>query len=161
MKNNHSAKASALSNFVIRTETIGEKIPAVPLDAPELIFEFHRKYLQSTMQEGKEHLHVLLLDARLRIIGSHLVSMGGLTECPTHPREILRPVIIAGAYGFALTHNHPSGDPSPSRADEIFTRRISEAANLMQIRFLDHVVIGEHQAGKRPYYSFREAGTIA
>lgn len=151
---------SSISNFVIRTERIGEAIPAVQTDAPELIYEYHRKHIAPTMQDGKEHLHVLLLDARLRTIGFHLVAMGSLTECTAHPREILRPVIVAGAYGFALTHNHPSGDPSPSRADEVFTRRISEAADLLQIRLLDHVVIGEPWAGRSPYYSFREAGVI-
>jgi DNA repair protein RadC len=67
---------------------------------------------------------------------------------------------MAGAYGFALTHNHPSGDPSPSRADEVFTRRMVQAAELLQIRFLDHVVIGEPAGGRTPYYSFREAGVI-
>jgi DNA repair protein RadC len=57
-------------------------------------------------------------------------------------------------------HNHPSGDPSPSRQDEVFTRRLIEAAELMDLRFLDHVVVGSSEAGRRPYYSFREAGII-
>jgi DNA repair protein RadC len=69
-------------------------------------------------------------------------------------------VITRGAYGFVLVHNHPSGDPSPSRADEEATNRIIEASKLMQVRFLDHVIIGKPSPGRTPYYSFREAGFI-
>ena len=75
-------------------------------------------------------------------------------------QEILRPVITRGAYGFILIHNHPSGDPSPSRADELITRRIVEAAKLMQVCFLDHVIIGRPSPGRAAYYSFREAGLV-
>lgn len=151
---------TTLDHFIIRTERIGEAIPAVTADAPEQIYRFHKEHLQPTMQDGKEHLHVILLNSRLRVIGTHLVSMGSLTETSSHPREVLRPVILAGAYGFALTHNHPSGDPSPSMGDNRFTRRLIEAADLLSLRFLDHVVIGEPEAGRSPFYSYREAGVI-
>jgi DNA repair protein RadC len=69
-------------------------------------------------------------------------------------------VITRGAYGFILLHNHPSGDPSPSRADEIVTRQVVEAAKLMQVCFLDHVIIGRPSPGRAAYYSFREAGLV-
>jgi DNA repair protein RadC len=58
-------------------------------------------------------------------------------------------------------HNHPSGDCSPSRSDESTTRRVGEASNLLQIRFIDHVIVGDPAPGRSPYYSFREAGLIA
>jgi DNA repair protein RadC len=70
-------------------------------------------------------------------------------------------VITRGAYGFVLIHNHPSGDPSPSKADELITRRLLEAANFMQVCFFDHVIIGKPSPGRLPYYSFREAGIVA
>lgn len=149
-----------LDQFIIRTERVGEPIPKITASAPEAIYDFHRSSIQPGMQAGKENLHVILLDSRLRVLGFHLVSMGSLTETSAHPREIFRPVILAGAYGFAVTHNHPSGDPDPSRQDEVFTRRLIEGADLLQLRFLDHVVIGEPDAGRSPYYSFREAGVI-
>jgi DNA repair protein RadC len=57
-------------------------------------------------------------------------------------------------------HNHPSGDPGPSRADEAITRRINEAATLLQVRLIDHVIIGEPSPGRKPYFSFRECGLI-
>jgi len=158
---NHTNQVkTTLSNFVIRTERVGEPILPIPCDAPERIYAYHGEHIAPTMQDGKEHLHVLLLDSRLRVIGFHLVSMGSLTEATAHPREILRPVILAGAYGFAMTHNHPSGDPSPSHQDEMMTRRMVEAADLLSLRLLDHVIIGEPAGGRSPYYSFREAGII-
>jgi DNA repair protein RadC len=86
--------------------------------------------------------------------------MGTVSETTAHPREILRPVITRGAHGFVLIHNHPSGDPSPSRADEVVTRRIAEAAKMMQVEFLDHVIIGRPSQGRSAYYSFREAGVV-
>jgi DNA repair protein RadC len=150
-----------LSNFRIKTERIGELIPAIPADSPELLHAYWKEQIECTLQcAEKEHLHVILLDAKLNAIGFHLVAMGTLTEVTAHPREIIRPLIIAAAYGFAITHNHPSGDPSPSRQDEIFTRRMVEAADLMQLRMLDHLVIGQPRPGRSPYYSFRENGII-
>ena len=75
----------------------------------------------------------------------------------------LRPVIIGAAYGFLLVHNHPSGDPSPSRADRELTERIKKAAELMQLRFVDHVIVTDAAhliPGCAPCFSFREAGLI-
>ena len=149
-----------LSQFRIRTERIGEAIPAVEADAPEKIWRYWLEHVAKDIQQDKEHLHVLLLNSRLKIIGFHLVSMGSLTETSSHPREVLRPVILAGAYGFVLTHNHPSGDPSPSRGDDLFTRRLIEAADLLVLKFLDHVVIGQPETGRNAYYSYREAGIV-
>jgi DNA repair protein RadC len=88
------------------------------------------------------------------------ISLGSLNECLAHPRDILRPVISHNAYGFILVHNHPSGDPSPSEADRRLTVRISEAARLLQVNLLDHLIVGTPAPGRLPYFSFREAGVI-
>jgi DNA repair protein RadC len=150
-----------LDQFVIRTERVGEPIPPITADTPEMIHEFHELVIRPTMHEGKEHLHVVLLNSRLRVIGYHLVSIGGLNETQAHPREIFRPVILSGAYAFVVTHNHPSGDPSPSRADENITRRLLDAASIMQVRMIDHLIAADEPMRGRPrYYSFREAGII-
>jgi len=101
------------------------------------------------------------VDTRLRLIGYTVVSVGTVSETSAHPREILRPVIVAAAHGFILLHNHPSGDASPSRADEMITRRIVEAAGIMQLHLLDHVICGTPAPGRTGYYSFREAGLIS
>ena len=152
------AKASKLAAaFELGTRVAREQLHAVPLDTPELIHEFFAPQLRHLTQE---QVVVAVLDSRLRHIGTNIVSVGTVNESSAHPREILRPVITRGAHGFVLIHNHPSGDPSPSRADETVTRRLIEAANLMQVVFLDHVIIGRPSPGREPYFSFREAGLV-
>ena len=83
------------------------------------------------------------------------MSIGSLNEAIVHPREVFRPLIAVAAFAFVLVHNHPSGVPDPSKADKILTRRLQGAADLMAIRFLDHVITGENC-----YYSFSEDGLL-
>ena len=131
-------------------------------DTPEKLRDFWRTIIaeQPDYEPDKESVVVVLLNTRLRPYAWNRVSLGTVNESTAHPREILRPVICGGAYGFVLMHNHPSGDPSPSRSDESTTRRVVEAANIMQVRFVDHVIVGEPLPGRADYYSFREAGLI-
>lgn len=152
------AKASKLAAaFELGIRVAREQLRCLPLDTPELIHEFFGPQMRHLVQE---QVIVAVLDSRLRHIGTNVVSIGTVNESSAHPREILRPVITRGAHGFVLVHNHPSGDPSPSRSDETVTRRLKEAATLMQVFFLDHVIIGKPAPGRQPYYSFREAGVI-
>lgn len=102
----------------------------------------------------REHIVELILNTKLNIIGHHLISIGSLNECICHPREVLRPAIIHSAYAFLLMHNHPSGDTAPSAPDFRITKSLREASNIMQITFLDHIIVGSE------YYSFRESGII-
>jgi DNA repair protein RadC len=78
-----------------------------------------------------------------------------------HPREIFRPAISHSAYALVVVHNHPSGDVSPSEADTRLTRRIAEAAKILQIQLLDHVIVGQPLADRQGYFSFKEAGVIS
>jgi DNA repair protein RadC len=147
--------------FVLREETpiFGEK-PL--LDSPEKLYYFFRDTVMAdeTFEFNKEHIVVAVLDCRHRLVGYNIVSIGTVSETTAHPREILRPVIVLGGYSFAMFHNHPSGDPSPSRADELVTRRMVEAAKMLQIDMLDHVIVGRPAPGRSGYFSFKEAGTI-
>ncbi len=152
------AKASKLAAaFELGIRVAREQLRQTQLDCPELIYEFFAPQLRHLTQE---QVVVAVVDTRLRHIGTTVVSIGTVNESTAHPREILRPVITRGAHGFVLIHNHPSGDPSPSRADEVVTRRLVEASSLMQVCFLDHVIIGKPSPGKSPYFSFREAGLV-
>ena len=96
---------------------------------------------------------MILLDTRYRLIRVHPiqeVSLGSVNESIAHPRDIFRPAVISSAYAVIVVHNHPSGDASPSQTDHSLTRRLAEAAELMQIKLLDHIIIGapaEGQAG--------------
>jgi DNA repair protein RadC len=127
------------------------------LDTPEAIYEVFAPQLGHLVQE---QVMVALVNARLQLEGTEMVSKGTVNESSAHPREVLRAVVTRNSYGFVLIHNHPSGDPSPSRADEQVTRRMVEAAGLMQVKFLDHVIIGRPAAGRLGYFSFREAGLV-
>jgi DNA repair protein RadC len=146
----------------ITVTSVREDVCTYNTDTPEALHRFWVDVIakQPDHEPDKEAVVVVMMNARLRPHAWHRVSLGSVSECSAHPREIFRPVIAAGAYGFALTHNHPSGDPSPSRADEAITRRINEAATLLQIRLIDHVIIGEPAPGRQPYFSFKEAGLL-
>lgn len=89
-----------------------------------------------------EELWMLMLDARHRIVRELMVARGSLTGVEVHPREIFRPAIAEGAAAIILAHNHPSGDPMPSRADVELTNRLLQVAELVGIPLLDHIVIG-------------------
>ena len=152
------AKASKLAAaFELGTRVAREQLRDVSLETPELIHNFFGPQLRHLSQE---QVMVAVLDTRLRHVATTVVSVGTVNDSSAHPREILRPVITRGAYGFILIHNHPSGDPSPSRSDEIVTKRVVEAAKLMQVCFLDHVIIGRPSPGRNADYSFREAGLV-
>ena len=110
---------------------------------------------------SQEVLRCVLLDTRQSLISLVDITKGTLNEALAHPREIFRPAIAHSAYSFILVHNHPSSDPNPSEADIRLTRRISEAANILQIQLVDHVIIGQSMNGRQGYFSFREAGIIA
>ena len=107
-----------------------------------------------------ESLYVMLVDTRLCHIRSIPISKGTVNATISHPRDILSPVITSQAYGFVLIHNHPSGNPSPSPADNEVTKQVIAAAKLMQIKFIDHIIIGQSIDGKAPYFSYRESGQI-
>jgi len=115
---------------------------------------------QPDHEPDKECVVAVMLNTRLQAYAWNLVSLGTVSESSAHPREVFRPVIAAGAHAFCLMHSHPSGDPSPSQADERVTRRMVECAELLQIRMLDHIIIGTPAPGRSPYFSFREAGLV-
>lgn len=154
-----SAKAARiLAAFELAVRLAKEQIQIAPLDNPERIYGLFGPQLSHLPHE---RVLVATVDARLSHSHTTLVSVGTVSECTAHPREVMRPVIARAAYGFVLIHNHPSGDPSPSRADESITRRIAEVAGIMQVEFLDHVIIGKPCPGRSPYFSFREAGILS
>src|SRR6266404_2682011 len=107
-----------------------------------------------------ESLRVVLLDTRYRLMRIESVSVGSMNESIAHPREIFRPAITYSAYAVIVVHNHPSGDPSPSQTDHSLTRRLAEAAELLQIKLLDHIIIGAPSDTTPGYFSFKEAGVL-
>ncbi len=117
-------------------------------DAAKLVMEDLR-YLQ------QECLVAVFLDTRNQVIRVHTLSVGTLTGSPAHPREIFKEALAHGSANLILCHNHPSGDPSPSREDIALTSRLRQAGELMGVPLLDHIIIG---GGK--YVSLKEAGKM-
>ena len=152
------AKAAQLcASFEIASRIAKESVISTPINSPENIYNAMVPQLR---HQNTESLHVMLADTRLNHIRTISISQGTVNQTTCHPRDVLRPVITNQAYGFVLIHNHPSGDPSPSLADDNMTKRIIKAAELMQVRFVDHIIIGQSIDGRDPYYSYRESGDL-
>jgi DNA repair protein RadC len=117
--------------------------------------DFFEHYGPLLRDHKKERFLTVLLDVHNRRIGEHVVSEGGLTQTPVHPREVFRPAIREAADAVAFVHNHPSGDPTPSEDDIDMTRRLKEAGELCGIRVIDHVIIGNNR-----FTSFLEEGLL-
>ncbi len=143
--------------FEMAKRVAREEFRSRPLTSPEEVYAFLGPEMRAL---PREVVRLLLLDTKGCLIRMEQVSSGSVNETVAHPREILRPAVTHSAHSFILVHNHPSGDPTPSAADRQVTRRISEAANIFQIRFNDHIIFGHPQDGKPPYFSFREAGIL-
>ncbi|MDH5763148.1 MAG: DNA repair protein RadC [Nitrospinota bacterium] len=103
----------------------------------------------------KEVVKIALLDNKLHIINDFVISEGSVDSSIVHPREVMIPAIRESATKIVLLHNHPSGDPTPSRADIEITHRVSKAGNIIGIQLLDHIIIGGTE-----YYSFADEGMI-
>lgn len=131
--------------------------PAQRLEGPEDALSFWNNHVATSpcFDEMREHLVVVTCDNKLKVTGWHIVSVGTLEECLAHPREILVPVLLNRASLFFLMHNHPSGEASPSRADRELTKRINDAAELLQIRLVDHIITARTES-----FSFREEGLV-
>ena len=123
-------------------------------------FQNSRDLFQSFREEfaalDREFFFMITLDSKNRTIGYHTISMGSLSSSVVHPREVFKPAILENSAAVIFLHNHPSGDPAPSREDRECTSRLTAAAKILRIRVLDHVVFGETE-----YFSFADAGIIA
>ena len=134
-----------------------ETLSSQKIDSPELVNVLVGAEMRMLR---KESLRVILLDTRYHLIRIQEVSTGSMNESIAHPREIFHPAVASSAYAVIVVHNHPSGDTSPSQADHSLTRRLAEAAELLQIKLLDHIIIGAPANGSGGYFSFKEAGVL-
>ena len=109
-----------------------------------------------------EHAWLVCLDQRHRVLATEELSKGGLNATILDVRTIIRSALQHQATTFCLAHNHPSGDPSPSASDIKVTSRIQKAADLMELRLADHIILGTKGADPQGqgYFSFFEAGML-
>ena len=120
----------------------------VTIKKPEDVYNY---FVDELKDKKKEHFYTLLLNSKNKIIKKELISVGTLDTSLVHPREIFKEAIKNSAAGIILVHNHPSGDPEPSQEDEEISERLFDAGELLNIKVLDHVIIG-----KDKYHSFKE-----
>ena len=127
-----------------------EKAPL--FSTPEEAYRYMRpRYVN----ERREHFDVLLMTNRNKLICRHRVSTGSLTSSVVHPREVFHPVVRESAAGVIFVHNHPSGDPSPSREDVDITHRLRQVGEVLGIRIHDHIVCGHDR-----FFSFNREGLL-
>jgi len=128
------------------------KNPVKKISSAKDVFDYFHERLKD---EKQENFYVLILNGQNHIIKEELISKGVLDSAILHPREVFKPAIKNSASKLILVHNHPSGDPKPSKEDRDFTRELCQAGNVMQVKILDHVIIGDNQ-----HYSFADSGEL-
>lgn len=110
---------------------------------------------QFLMKETKEQFITLHLDGKNRIICMEIVSIGSLNQSIVHPREVFKTALLSSAAAIICVHQHPTGDPTPSSEDIAITKRLKEVGDIIGIKLLDHIIVGENQ-----YLSFVERGLL-
>jgi len=122
----------------------------------------YRHFIPLTAGLDVEKFWIICLNRKYRLLKRAEITSGTATSSLAHPREVFREAIRCNASAIVAAHNHPSGDPAPSKADLEITRQLRSAAEIVGIELLDHVIIGQpgadpHRLG---YYSFRDAGLL-
>jgi len=110
------------------------------------------------LDKGKEHFWTMILDSQNVITEIHLIGLGALDGVYTKPREIFRPAVIGNALNIILSHNHPSGNVKPSTEDITETVRYRNAGEILGIKVLDHIIIGNRADNE--HYSFADRGLM-
>ncbi|MDX1624680.1 MAG: DNA repair protein RadC [Gemmatimonadota bacterium] len=103
----------------------------------------------------RERFLALCLNTRNELVREYVVSVGSLNASIVHPREVYKPALACSAAAIVIAHNHPSGDPSPSREDREVTRTLHEAGRILDVPLHDHVIVGADS-----FFSFRDAGEV-
>ena len=131
--------------------------PKVKVHTAEEVADIFRSILRSEneVDQQKEHFWTVGLNTKNRILYLELVSLGCLTESIVHPREVFRSAILKGVANLIFCHNHPSGEPGPSEGDITVTGILKKGGDLLGIKILDHIIIGENTL-----YSFKTEGLI-
>ena len=98
--------------------------------------------MEEMLYEKREFFMAICLNTKMQIESKSVISIGSLDSAPVHPREVFAPAVKRGAAAVVVAHNHPSGDPSPSRQDIEVTARLIEASRVLGIKLIDHVIVG-------------------
>ena len=148
------AKAARLAAAFELTRRLRSRTPGTrtSLGSPAEVFAAFGPLMEDLKREV---FRIALLDAKNALVRDLVISEGTLSASLVHPREVFKPAILESAASVILLHNHPSGDPTPSRDDIRLTRQLVECARLLDLRVHDHVVIGRGR-----FISLAERGII-
>ena len=124
----------------------------IEFNEPETVAEY---YMEKLRHEDREHIILLCLDNRLKLIQESTLSIGTVNSALISPRDVFMQALKCGASNLILLHNHPAGDPTPSRADIATTNKIIESGKFLDIILRDHIIIGD-----MTYCSLKESGLL-
>jgi len=133
--------------------TIKESASEILVSSPEAIYDIFK----DSSQLAQETFSIVTLNCKNKMIGEHLISLGTINKAIVHPREVFRPAIMDSAASICVSHNHPSGDVTPSSEDIKATKELVAAGKIIGIRVLDHIIVGD---GNTPFLSLRESGLV-
>lgn len=154
-------KALQLITVIEICRRVRDRSPRIDpiLDAPEIVFEYMRRYTDSL---EVEKFWTISLNRKNRLLKLSEITSGTASNSLVHPREVFRESIRQGASAIICVHNHPSGDPSPSAADIKVTRQLREAGAVLNIDLLDHIIAGVPTNDPQGvgFYSFQDAGLL-
>ena len=122
------------------------------MTSPSQTFDYFRLFYAE--RQEREHFALMLLDSQHKVLECNIIFSGTIDGASIYPREIVKAALYANAAAVILAHNHPSGQPLPSAADRRITERIKSALALVDIRVLDHIIIGDS------CYSFAQSGEL-
>jgi DNA repair protein RadC len=124
--------------------TINERTPRPKINSTAAAIEFCKNHFERLASDAlQEEFHIVTLDTKLQPIQSHQITVGTLDASLVHPREVFKPAIKDSAAAILLVHNHPSGDPTPSRQDREITERLMKSGDVLGIQVIDHVIVAK------------------
>lgn len=140
-----------IASFELGRRFFGKARKEIYLNSPQDVFN----YLANIGKLEKEVMHGLYVDVKNKLIWDEVISIGTVTCSLVHPREVFKPAFENSAVGIILVHNHPSGDPKPSKEDINLTKRLKRVSEHMGIELLDHIILGNEQ-----YVSLKSEGVL-
>lgn len=127
-----------------------QNISGIYMTSPDTVAKY---YMEDMRHLKKEQCRILHFDTKSKFIGEHILSVGTVNSSVLSPREVFLAALAEEAVHIILLHNHPSGDPTPSKEDIMITKRVAEAGDLIGIKLMDHIIIGDNR-----YISLKEQG---
>ena len=140
---------------VVLEKEVSTNIPTLSyvIKSPEDVADVGKNFMR-IHEEPEEYMYMICMNTKNKIIGVFEISHGTVNASIVNPREIFQKALLANAVSIILMHNHPSGDPKPSREDIDVTKRVTDAGSILGIQVLDHIIIGD------TYISLKEKGYL-